>query len=59
MLPAGEPLDGPRYIEWNFVSSDRAALARAREDWQAHRFATIPGDDRERIEQPPRRGSRR
>jgi redox-sensitive bicupin YhaK (pirin superfamily) len=58
MLPAGEPLDGPRFIEWNFVSSDRAALARAREDWQAHRFATIPGDDRERIEQPPRRGPR-
>lgn len=41
----GEPLDGPRFIEWNFVSSDKARLARAKDDWRAGRFDPIPNDD--------------
>jgi redox-sensitive bicupin YhaK (pirin superfamily) len=57
MLPAGEPLDGPRFLSWNFVSHDRERLTRARDDWAAGRFARIPGDDQERIELPPPRGS--
>ncbi|MGE0799018.1 MAG: pirin family protein [Lautropia sp.] len=57
MILMGAPLDGPRFLDWNFVGSDRARLAQARADWAAHRFATISGDDRERVELPaPRPG---
>lgn len=44
-LLSGEPLDGPRKISWNFVSSDPAAIERAREDWREGRFPPVPGDD--------------
>ena len=40
----GAPLDGPRYLDWNFVASDKALLAAARDDWQAGRFAMVPGE---------------
>jgi redox-sensitive bicupin YhaK (pirin superfamily) len=42
----GEPLDGPRHINWNFVSSSRERLEQARADWRAHRFARVPGEER-------------
>src|SRR5262249_10785594 len=29
----GEPLDGPRIIWWNFVSSSAERIERAKEDW--------------------------
>lgn len=44
MLFGGQPLDGDRYIWWNFVSSDPARIDRAKEDWRGGRFATVPGD---------------
>ena len=31
MLLGGDPLDGPRYLHWNFVSSRREAIVAARE----------------------------
>ena len=40
----GEPLDGPRFLWWNFVSSRKKRLAVAAEDWREHRFAQIPGE---------------
>ena len=40
----GEPLDGPRYLWWNFVSSRKDRLAHAAEDWREKRFAPIPGE---------------
>jgi redox-sensitive bicupin YhaK (pirin superfamily) len=40
----GEPLDGPRYILWNFVSSSKERLARAAADWESQRFDLVPGD---------------
>ena len=40
----GEPLDGPRHIWWNFVSSSRERIQQAKEDWQAGRFAAVPGE---------------
>jgi len=40
----GAALDGPRYLDWNFVASDKALLAAARDDWQAGRFAMVPGE---------------
>ncbi len=40
----GEPLDGPRYLYWNFVSSSRERLARAADDWEQQRFDKVPGE---------------
>ncbi|NMM43136.1 pirin family protein [Rhodospirillaceae bacterium KN72] len=45
MLLGGEPLDGPRAMDWNFVSSDPAKIATARERWLARDFPTVPGDN--------------
>jgi redox-sensitive bicupin YhaK (pirin superfamily) len=51
MLAGGAALDGPRYIDWNFVSSTRERIDAARSDWRGRRFAPVPGDD-ERIPLP-------
>ena len=42
MLLGGEPMDGPRAILWNFVSSSQERLQQAREDWQNGRFPAVP-----------------
>jgi redox-sensitive bicupin YhaK (pirin superfamily) len=52
MLAGGAPLDGPRYVWWNFVSSSRERIRQARDDWQEMRFPPVPGDDKERIPLP-------
>ena len=44
MLAGGAPLDGPRHIWWNFVSSSSERLERAKRDWQEGRFAKVPGE---------------
>jgi redox-sensitive bicupin YhaK (pirin superfamily) len=44
-LFGGEPFPEKRYIDWNFVSSDRDRLKEAREDWKNRRFPKVPGDD--------------
>jgi hypothetical protein len=38
----GEPMDGPRHIFWNFVSSSRERLEEAKADWKAGRFGPVP-----------------
>lgn len=48
----GEPLDGPRYIWWNFVSSDRDRIISAAHDWRAGGFPKVPGDDVDFIPAP-------
>ena len=40
----GAPLDGPRFIWWNFVSSSKARIEQAKDDWTAQRIGTIPGE---------------
>jgi redox-sensitive bicupin YhaK (pirin superfamily) len=55
MLLGGAPLDGPRHIWWNFVSSDRDRIARAKQEWVDGKFGTIPGDDKEFIPLPQNR----
>ena len=52
MLCGGAPLDGPRHVWWNFVSSRRDRIDQAREDWKAGRFALVPGDAEEHIPLP-------
>ncbi len=44
LLIGGEPLDGPRYIFWNFVSSSKERLRQAAEDWRHQRFSRIRGE---------------
>ncbi len=44
VLFGGEPLDSPRHVWWNFVSSSRARIERAKADWKSGRFAPVPGD---------------
>ncbi len=52
-LLGGEPLEGPRYLWWNFVSSRRDRIAQAREDWVRNRFGqTVPEDTTEFIPAP-------
>jgi redox-sensitive bicupin YhaK (pirin superfamily) len=52
MLCGGAPLDGPRHVFWNFVSSRRERIDQAKEDWKAGRFALPPDDHDEYIPLP-------
>jgi redox-sensitive bicupin YhaK (pirin superfamily) len=52
MVLGGAVMDGPRYIFWNFVSSDKDRLEQAKQDWKSGRFAKVPGDDQEFIPLP-------
>ncbi|MBV9078844.1 MAG: pirin family protein [Methylobacteriaceae bacterium] len=45
MLLGGEPMDGPRHIWWNFVSSRPDRIEQAKADWKAGRFEAVPGED--------------
>jgi redox-sensitive bicupin YhaK (pirin superfamily) len=40
----GLPLDAPRHLWWNFVSSDPERIARAAADWKAQSMGHVPGD---------------
>jgi redox-sensitive bicupin YhaK (pirin superfamily) len=44
MMLGGEPMDGPRHLWWNFVSSRRERIEQAKSDWTAGRFAAVPGE---------------
>ncbi len=44
MLLGGEPMDGSRYLSWNFVSSSPDRLEQAKDDWKHQRFAAVPGE---------------
>jgi len=52
MLLGGEPMDGPRHIWWNFVSSSKDRIDVAKADWKAKRFSLVPGDASEFIPLP-------
>lgn len=52
MLLGGAALDGPRHIWWNFVSSSKDRIERAKQEWKDGKFGTIPGDDKEFIPLP-------
>ncbi len=44
MVVGGEPMDGPRFIRWNFVSASRERIEQAKADWRASRFDAVPGE---------------
>ena len=52
MLLGGEPMDGPRHIWWNFVSSSKDRIDAAKADWKAGRYPQVPGDATEFIPLP-------
>ena len=52
MLFGGEPMEGPRYIWWNFVSSRLERIEEAKEEWAKGKFDTVPGDEDEFIPLP-------
>jgi redox-sensitive bicupin YhaK (pirin superfamily) len=52
MLLGGAPLDGPRHIWWNFVSSSKDRIERAKQEWTDGKFGLILGDDKEFIPLP-------
>jgi redox-sensitive bicupin YhaK (pirin superfamily) len=55
MLLGGDPLDGERYIWWNFVSSSQDRIQLAKNAWQDRQFPTVPGDEAEFIPLPDER----
>ena len=55
MALGGEPV-GPRWIDWNFVSSSKERIEQAREDWAAGRMKLPDLDNEEFIPLPPRLG---
>jgi redox-sensitive bicupin YhaK (pirin superfamily) len=44
MLLGGDPMDGPRHIWWNFVSSSKERIEMAKADWKAGRFDSVSGE---------------
>jgi redox-sensitive bicupin YhaK (pirin superfamily) len=44
MLLGGDPMDGPRHIWWNFVSSSKERIETAKADWKAGRFDRVAGE---------------
>ena len=48
----GAPMDGPRHISWNFVSSRQERIDQAKTEWAAGRFGKVPGDEIEFIPLP-------
>jgi redox-sensitive bicupin YhaK (pirin superfamily) len=52
MALGGEPV-GPRFIEWNFVSSSKERIEDAKADWRAGRMKLPDLDNEEWIPLPP------
>ncbi|HMS81204.1 MAG TPA: pirin family protein [Burkholderiaceae bacterium] len=50
-LFGGDPLDGPRFVWWNFVASDRDRIEAAKARWRDDAFGRIDGET-ERIPLP-------
>lgn len=51
----GDPFPEKRYIDWNFVSSDKDLIQEAKQKWKAQSFPKIEGDDTEFIPYPTRK----
>ena len=52
----GEKFPEERFIDWNFVASDKSLIDKAKEKWLNHSFGNIPGDEDELI---PYQGNKR
>jgi redox-sensitive bicupin YhaK (pirin superfamily) len=56
VIVGGAPMDGPRHIWWNFVSSRKERIEQAKADWTAGHFDKVPGDGIEFIPLPEKPG---
>jgi redox-sensitive bicupin YhaK (pirin superfamily) len=56
VIVGGAPMDGPRHIWWNFVSSRRERIEQAKAEWTAGHFGKVPGDEIEFIPLPEKPG---
>ncbi len=45
LLFGGPPFDEERFIYWNFVSSNKENLEKAKEKWRNKQFPKVPGDN--------------
>jgi redox-sensitive bicupin YhaK (pirin superfamily) len=52
IMLGGEPVDGPRHLWWNFVSSSKERIEQAKADWTSGAFGVVPGDEKEWIPPP-------
>ena len=52
LVLGGAPMDGPRHLFWNFVSSRRERIEQAKADWKAGRFGKVAQDGEEFIPLP-------
>jgi hypothetical protein len=52
VVVGGAPMDGPRHIWWNFVSSRKERIEQAKAEWKAGHFGKVPGDEIEFIPLP-------
>jgi hypothetical protein len=52
VILGGAPMDGPRHIWWNFVSSRKERIEQAKADWKTGHFDKVPGDEIEFIPLP-------
>lgn len=48
----GEAFPEERFIDWNFVASDKELIRIAKENWKAQAFDKIPGDEEEFVPYP-------
>lgn len=45
LLFGGKPLEEERFMYWNFISSSKERLERAKMEWRNREFPKVPGDD--------------
>jgi redox-sensitive bicupin YhaK (pirin superfamily) len=51
-LFGGEPFPEERFIDWNFVSSDKALIEDAKQKWIAQKFDKIKGEENDFVPYP-------
>ena len=51
----GEPFPEKRFIDWNFVSSNKELIEEAKQKWKIQSFPKIKGDETEFIPYPTRK----
>lgn len=45
LLFGGKPFEEERYIYWNFVSSEKGKIEKAKTDWKKRNFPKVPDDN--------------
>lgn len=43
-IMGGEPFAEPRFIDWNFVATNKELIEQAKADWQADKFPKVEGE---------------